>query len=48
VYVPRLHYPDVPEVTVSAGQATYDPASQLLTWETPADAGDITIRITPR
>lgn len=48
VYVPRLHYPDVPEVTVSAGETTYDPASQLLTWETPADAGRVTLRITPR
>ncbi len=48
VYVPRLHYPDVPEVTVSAGETTYDPAAQLLTWTTPADAGTVTIRITPR
>jgi hypothetical protein len=48
VYVPRLHYPDVPEVTVSAGETTYDPATQLLTWTSPPDAGTVTIRITPR
>ncbi|MGZ6965701.1 MAG: hypothetical protein ACXVKA_15965, partial [Acidimicrobiia bacterium] len=48
VYVPRLHYPDVPDVVVSAGETTYDPASQLLTWETPADAGTVTLRITRR
>jgi hypothetical protein len=48
VYVPRLHYPDVPEVVVSAGETEYDPSSQLLTWTTSADAGDVTISITPR
>ena len=48
VYVPRLHYPDVPEVVVSTGETTYDPTSQLLTWDTPADAGTVTLRITGR
>jgi hypothetical protein len=48
VYVPRLHYPEVPDVTVSAGETTYEPSSQLLTWECPPDAGEVTIRITPR
>jgi hypothetical protein len=48
VYVPRLHYPELPEVEVSAGVTTYEPSSQLLTWECPPDAGAVTLRLTPR
>ena len=48
VYLPRLHYPDVPDVRVSAGETTYDPATQLLSWTTTADAGAISIRVTAR
>jgi hypothetical protein len=48
VYLPRLHYPDLPDVRVSAGETTYDPATQLLTWTTAADAGTVSISVTPR
>jgi hypothetical protein len=47
VYVPRLHYPDGPTVVVSAGETSYDPAAQLLTWTCPADAGTVTLRLSP-
>ena len=46
VFVPRVHYPDGPTVIVSTGETTYDPATQLLTWFTPPDAGAVTIRLT--
>lgn len=45
VYVPRLHYPGGPQVTVSAGEASYASEAQLLTWTTPRDAGPITLRL---
>jgi hypothetical protein len=47
VYVPRLHYPDGPTVTVSAGETSYDPATQLLTWTCPPGAGHVTLRLSP-
>ncbi len=48
VYLPRLHYPEVPDVRVSAGETTYDPATQLLTWTTAPDAGPVSISATAR
>jgi hypothetical protein len=47
VYAPRLHYPDGPTAVVSAGETSYDPATQLLSWTCPTDAGRVTVRLSP-
>jgi hypothetical protein len=47
VYVPRLHYPDGAQVTVSTGETTFHATTQLLSWFTPPDAGAITLTLKP-
>jgi hypothetical protein len=48
IYVPRLHYPDGVEVSVSSGTAAYDPATQTLTWTGHNTEAAARLRLTPR
>ncbi len=48
VYVPRLHYPKGADISVSSGTASYDPATQILTWSGHNTGATAKLRLTPR
>jgi hypothetical protein len=45
VFVPRLQYPNQPQVELSAGRFTHDGARQTLHWDAQGASGTISLRI---
>jgi len=45
VFVPRLQYPNGPQVELSAGRFSHDGARQILRWDAQGASGLISLRI---